>query len=619
MEILEYLVKEAVEEFNSRRSQRSAPDLFAADLAEKTLVAVDFSGVNLEKADLTSSNLTDANLMRARLDGIDGSEMNFTRAIGLRIKMRDAWLEEACLDDADFSRGDLNSTVMNRSRGEQIRMVSARLKDVEATAVQWPGVDFTEATLTRANFTEANLRRADLTAASANGATFTKAILDGAIAREVRLAGANLEGASLMGAQLEAANLSEANLKNAHLAGANLTGANLNSADLTGANLQGSVLADACLDGAILTDVDLTDVDLTGLDPHILGLTEEQIGLLSSFGAGLAASAPVMVRRATAAANGDKVAVLWENAEDEDDEDEEEEESSSIRWALLRGGKTIKDGVLPLAASATLAHCVVAINNGFELEIVQKRPGGISLIRYPLSGDGQCGPAESNPLGYAPLVPPIVEGGESLTMWGLARRGPTLAIHQQTEEGVRTVFSQRFPTARGFLGRHHPVLACKGGVLIPIKGNSVKKPLRTPEGFPGMAATVAPLEDRWMVVWLEKPRGSEKGGLRTAVLAERGAPETEVLTTVASVTALDALSIGSEVHLVWLEATNPLDVHLKYVCLPDLDPKEIAIKDDIHEIRLVPGTKGPYIAITTLELELSIVDLKGKQVGRISN
>ena len=84
-ELADLLAAQDVDGFNTRRGERSRPELFAADLAEKVLPGVDLSNANLEKADLTGADLSEANLVKAQAAGIDGSGMKLTGAIALRV------------------------------------------------------------------------------------------------------------------------------------------------------------------------------------------------------------------------------------------------------------------------------------------------------------------------------------------------------------------------------------------------------------------------------------------------------------------------------------------------------------------------------------------------------
>ena len=541
MEILELLQAEKVEEFNEARSPRTPPNLFAVDLSGKRLAGVDFSDTNLDKSDLTETDLADSNLMSARMNGIDGTNMSFSSALGLKIKLRDAWLEGANLNSADFSRGNLAEAYLRGAHGELLRMSGTHLKEVDAVGVKWPEVDLSEATMTRADFTGADLSRADMSDASANGAVFAGARLDGLNGNGLKLAGANLSKASMMGARLSGANLAEADLSGAHLAGADLSRANLADANLEGANLQGAVLADATLDGVDFSTVNLDDADLTGVDPVALGLTDEQQENLASYGAGVAAFEETRVTDIRGAVNGSHTAVVWRNAHDEDLE--------SISWLVSDAKGKQHTGVLPVAASGVVAHDVVQVSDGFEIVLLHERATGFVVSRARLEVTGTH--IGVQPLGYEPVVTPVLRGGEALELVGLARRGPTVVISMVSEEGLSPRASDRVPTGQGFLSRRDTVIMSKGGVLIPVLGHRLGKPLRTPDRFPGLFAVAAMDGERCVAAWVAKKQGKDKGGIEFAWLKQRGVGEGERLSVGDDVSSLDMLAAND---VGWLDS-----------------------------------------------------------------
>jgi uncharacterized protein YjbI with pentapeptide repeats len=600
VEILELLQAEKIEEFNEKRSYRSSPDLFAVELAGKDLSGADLSGVNLDKSDLTETILADTNLMNARMNGIDGTKMSFYSALGIKIKLRDAWLEGANLNSADFSRGNLTEAYLRDAHGDLIRMSATILKDVDAVGVKWPEADLSEAVLTRADFTTADLSRADLTSVSANGSTFADARLDGVMGSGIRLAGANLKGASLMGARLSGANLTDADLTGAHLGGADLSGANLTGANLEGANLQGAVLADASLDGIDFTTVNLEDTDLTGVDPNALGLTDEQKAGLASYGAGVAAFEETRVSKLHSAANGEYVAGVWINDHDE--------ELQSIRWVLFGPDKEVHNGVLPVAASGVVAHDIIAVGEGFDLLLLHDRTTGALASRYRLAPSGVISPSGTSPLGYEPVVTPILRGGDSLEVIGLAKRGPTVVVSGVGEEGLVPLASERVATGQGFLSRHDPIIMSKGGVLIPLDGRRVAKPLRTPDPFPGGFAVAALGEEgQCIAAWVRQPKAKDKGGIEYAWLGARGPGEVVRLSVGDEVECLDLVARGERAWLCWIQDEK---IHVG-----DTDKLEPTILKSAHtplELQLIQGAKEPILAVVTAQQGIVLMDLRGR-------
>lgn len=607
MGLLELLLAGDVEAFNQQRGERSRPELFAADLAEKKLCGVDLSGANLDKADLTGADLTDANLLKAYLSGIDGTGMKLVDAMAMRVKLRGAWLDESDLTGADLSRADLTEANLSGSIGPGVRMAGARLKEVDATNARWPDADLSEATLHKANLTGADLKAADLSEASGHDVVLTNAVLDGVLGAGARLQGAQLQGASLVGAQLEGANLSGADLTGANLSQADLSRANLAGAVLVGARLEGAVLCDASLDGVDLTDLDLSDVDLSGIDPSVL--SEAQREQVLAVGVPWNPDAALSISQPSVALCGAVVGAVWENPDGD--------ELSSVRYAVFGGGAA-HVGVLPVPRDQLLARALVSDGDGFVALITRERPGGVATVVYRIGLDGALSAQPPTPLGYDPAVRPLLHAVDgTVRAWGLARRGPTLAVHALTDEGLALVDSQRIPTATGFLGRYEPVLACKGGVVMPVGPRRAGAPLRTPDGFQTRGATAVALGDRVAVFWVAKRGPEAPGGLRFAWLARRGGPDVQVLGTAAGVTGVDALRVGDTIHVTWIEAgEDGLSVpRVRRVVLPDGEVEELELDcGPIDEVVLLPG---PALACTTLAGALIVFDSSGKRVGQL--
>jgi hypothetical protein len=314
-----------------------------------------------------------------------------------------------------------------------------------------------------ANFLGADLRNADLTEVVAEEVNLSEARLEGITASGAKLRRANLSKARLSAARLPGAHLEGANLSGADLAAADLSRANLSGADLTGAVLRGAVLADANLEGATLAGADFSEADLTGLDPMALGLDAGTVGGLSGFGVSFDAEAPLVFGEVSVARYQDSVAVVWENPEGEpvmtevepkegetEAEPPEPEIPRVLRFALLRGGSWTT-GVVPVPGATVLDHQVVAWGEGFRIVVMRSRSEGAALLVVPLSATGALGTVKTVALGYDPAVRPVLRvEGERLLLYGLARRGPTVVIHDLTEE-PRVVRSDATPTARGYM------------------------------------------------------------------------------------------------------------------------------------------------------------------------
>jgi len=613
MTLLELLTAGKVDEFNNTRTERGRLDFFAADLANAKLAGVDLSGANVEKADLSDADLTGASLFRTRLTGIDGSNLKLNEVLGARCKLAEAWLEAACLDDAELSQSDLREAYLVKSHARGLRLTGAKLAEADAHDAVWPGVDLSEASLHKANFAGANLGRADMTDANGNTVDFTGANLDGLTASRARLQGSVFKDAHLVAARLDDANLSEADFSGADLSGADLTGANLSSAIIAGAKLLGAVLSGAVLDGVDFTDVDLTDVELTGVDPGPLGLSEAQLEQVASIGSIADLSAPLVASDVRAASNGDTVMAFWENADSEVER--------SLRWVLFTP-KGEHRGVLPIGTEGVLARAVAAVTDGYEIIVLQERPGGVALLAYRVNLAGESVSSRHEALGFTPAILPIVRGeGDSVLLWSMARRGPTLVVQRLDGEGLSPVHSERIATGRGFLGRHLPVVACKGDVWMAVGRDGAATPMGAPEAFPGVRGVATPVGDGVMAVWGTAGKRDRPGVLSASRLVRRGAPDVETIATTAALSCLDTVPVGGDVWVTWSDVSGVgtrvfrARVGGEPLALP-------AGLDDVSDVRFAPGpldaTTPPPVVVVGGAGELVVLASDGRVLGRVA-
>ncbi len=608
-ELADLLAAEDVDAFNARRSERSRPDLFAADLAGKRLVNVDLSNANLEKADLTEADLSDANLAKVLASGIDGTGAILRGAMGLRARFKEAWLDQSVLEEADFAQGDFAGAVLDGSKGAGVRFAQARLKNAQCKGVVWPDADLSEAKLFKADFTGADLRRADFTEASGAELILVDAILDGAVGTAAKMPEANLERASLAAARFTGANFAGARLVGANLAAADLSRVNLTGADLTGADLSDAVLSEACLDDAILEGANLRGADLSGLDARSLGLDEATIASLSGHGIPYDADAARNLKGCSVARAGGVVATVWLNADSE--------ESKSLRWGVVKGGE-FQHGVVNVPADTVLDAQVVCHEGAMRLVMLRKRPDGMVLEDAAFTVDGP-GASKVVPLGYEPMVRPVFtsEGGR-LYLFGLARRGPTVAVHRHDpEEGWAVVNSERSATAMGFLAGR-PVLQGKGGVLTPVGPSGLGSPRRAPDGFPGVAAMAAVDGDELICVWALQGRPPEiPGGLRFARIERRGTPEVEVVSLADEVRHVVSAQSSEGTVMAWLEGlADGIHGTTAWVCqLPHGAPRPVGDDiDDAIRVRVADGV----VAVVRADGTAWFGDLEGKRLG-VSN
>lgn len=612
LSLLELLQAGDVDGFNAARASGDPVDLFAADLCEARLGGVDWSQLKLDKSDLTEADLTGANLMAASLSGIDGSGMKLSSVMALKIRMKEAWCDEADLTGGDFSRGNFSETNFEGSTGDGVVFTGARLKRVNASRCRWNDADLVEANVHAINLTEADLRRSDLSDASGGEIVAVGAKLDGALALHSKFPGIDLSQASLVGARLLGANLQGAKFVNADLTNADLSGSDLTGADFTGATLTGVVLADVCLDEVSLDGLDLTGADLTGLDPAPLGLNAAQRKQVMAVGVQVPEDAPLKAYGVQAAFGNGRTLVVWENVDGE--------EARSLRVAVI-DGKKVGRAVLQVAAEKVLGREVSEDRDGFSVVLLQERPGGVGMVRYRFGAKAEVLDATSGRLGYEPMVVPILSyRDERLIMWGLARQGPTLAIHRDGAEGLAVGGSKRIPTATGFLGSHHPVLACKGDVIQVAGSRDAGSPRRTPEGFPGRIGLAAPVQDRILCVWVAERVGDRAGGLRTGWLLKRGGPDLDSLGKNDSVSSLDLLGDDDGAWLAWVEIDGDGRGAVHRCRLePEAGLGEaerlVPNVDGEHVVIAGVDKHGPVLMVTTEQRGLVRVDGKGKPLA----
>jgi len=180
------------------------------------------------------------------------------------------------LDSLDFTGMDLRKANLTRSTlmGADFRgadLFSCDLTDAIAT-----GANFERANLDGTTLRRADLRRANLRHASLFATIIELADLSGADLRDTRIIGylrkANLRGALLAGANIgadpgnQSMGVMRAQFVGADLTEADLSGANLFKADFSFATLVRADLADANLSHSELVQADLTGADVSGAD-----------------------------------------------------------------------------------------------------------------------------------------------------------------------------------------------------------------------------------------------------------------------------------------------------------------------------------------------------------------
>jgi uncharacterized protein YjbI with pentapeptide repeats len=591
MSLLDLLAAGDVEAFNAQRGQRSAPDLFAADLADLKLAGVDFSGANLEKCDLSGTDLTGAILFKANLSGADLTGANLKDVVAIKSRWREAYLGEATLDAGDFTGADFSDAELPEVSARGANFSGARLRRVQAAGAVLDGADLTEA----------KLAEADLKGAHLSGATLVEAKLGGAAMAGAHLDGADLSRARAGGADLTAADLSGAKLPSADLTGARLIRANLAGADLTRADLGGADLTDAALTGA-----DFTDARVEGLDAEALSARGAVVG--GAGGSGLSDQpTDFHFEDVSAAVCGGALGALWENDEDG--------QVMAIRVAVARPDEVFS-GVAPaLSAPAdlTLARSLVAAERGFMAAVLVERPGGVSMELTEIGLDGAVGATRALRMEYRPAVRPvIIERDGGFIVYGLGRDGPTLFIHRYDGgEALERVFGARVSNARGFVGGRQPVMVTKGGVLQALTPAGLGAPLALPESFPGRAGAACQVGDEVWLAWT--PRG--ENGFRWARLGEGG--EEGRVSPKSGVTALDLAATGRGVLAVYAREEGGMGQAGIWGCWLGQGPEFPVLVDEVIDVEelVVVRTEGDHVHLvcTTITEDLFLLEVAGEQ------
>ncbi|HMV66280.1 MAG TPA: pentapeptide repeat-containing protein [Myxococcota bacterium] len=614
MGVRDRLLDEDVAGFNARRSPGEKLDLFAEDLSGLKLPGIDLSGANLDKADLSETDLTGGRLVKAFVSEVDAPGVILAQVLAVMVKMKDADLTGADLRGADFARGDLSGSQLGGSKGAGVRLQGTRLKDVQAAESQWANVDLREANLHDADLSRSDLREAQLSELQAVGARFDGAKLDGAHGEQVELRRASFVGASLVGVKLVGARLEDADLSGADLTDADLSRANLARVKLDGAKLVRTKLGEANLDGASVAGASLDGADLTGVDARALGLDEEALAKLAGWGAGAVEDAEIVYDDAAIVMSGGVACILWINPDGP--------AGSTLRWELWSGGARSAGGILPMTGASVLHHGVVPWRGGFALVALVERAGGAVVHRWSLQPGGELAAAVVTPLGYDPVVLPVLGvDGERLVMWGLARRGPALVVHRDDGEGFQRSIEQPKPQALGFLGSARPVLLCKAGILMSLTPDGLGVPFRAPDGFPSRVAGAVPVGERLIAVWNAERSGRDKGGLRWRWLGDRVAPDPVPLATGVAAALLDVWPAEDGAHVAWLESAGPKGSRLRITRVPDGDGPVFRIEGPAPElVRWLPPSEAgsdPLLLVGMATGSLVVLGIDGTERLRI--
>jgi type VI secretion system VgrG family protein len=220
----------------SRRSLAGA-DLHDARFVRCSLVDVDFTGANLEGADLTASQVRVTAIAGANLRGARFEKATFLRADLTTVRCERVSLIQCLMLEPNAAHVDFRGATLTRSTFRGASFEGAILEGVDAAQWNVAGGNLTGAVLARANLRMADLREATLDKCDLHEADLTDAALDRVVmrrasARSAKLHRARLPHADLRGTSFARAILTWADLSNADLSLAAMTGADLSFADL---------------------------------------------------------------------------------------------------------------------------------------------------------------------------------------------------------------------------------------------------------------------------------------------------------------------------------------------------------------------------------------------------
>ncbi|PKN09837.1 MAG: hypothetical protein CVU73_02530 [Deltaproteobacteria bacterium HGW-Deltaproteobacteria-8] len=220
-----------------------------SDFSGATLADADFDMTILEKTDFTRANLTGARINMCMVSG-KADKADFQSA-----RITKSLFKGSSLDNADFRKASVNQSLFNGAKGKKVNFAGANLDKLRSGGnTEFPGADFTDATLRGAG-----LRDTDLTGSTFLGADLESAMIEnsqlvdtnfnGASAKRARFTKSNLEGASMRAANLFMGGLRKTRLVNTDLRGSNLFAVDfyksvVGKTRFEGANLKKSQLHD---------------------------------------------------------------------------------------------------------------------------------------------------------------------------------------------------------------------------------------------------------------------------------------------------------------------------------------------------------------------------------------
>lgn len=249
---------------------KRVPDMWSGRLVGANMTRTELSSRHMQKVHLEGAILMAASVPRARFDnailknarlqGIRGMQVAFTKA-----NLAGADLTAADIPGASFFQANLRNAALPSMKCSGCLFQKADMRNAILTQAVLHGANFSEANLTRARldkiqankggasrvkFDKANMRAAALGFADIRNASFV----------DTDLRNANLHGAKMSGSYFIRTNFRGARMTNLVAQGGTFKSARFQGADLRNADLSRSILFDARFDNADLRGANLSSL-----------------------------------------------------------------------------------------------------------------------------------------------------------------------------------------------------------------------------------------------------------------------------------------------------------------------------------------------------------------------
>lgn len=287
--------------------------LITRDFSPTTFLIPDSAGrTNLKNADFSGANLNAADLLLADLRGVNFENTNlenasfgFNSLIGAKFKstiLRKANFEEVNLEGVNFERSDLEGAIFKQASLKDTVFKNCNLKNtifnLNSYHTYFSSVDFVNVDLEESeiivqmsnrmnkiskvniNFIDANLTKISFQGGLWEGCKFQNTNLSDANFKDIDFSNSIFKNASLERAKFENCNLSDIdlkdlNLKNSKFYNTNLSGTDFNNANLSNADFCSKVedLEDDFLEPTILTNANFKNATLISSNFNNLNLS----------------------------------------------------------------------------------------------------------------------------------------------------------------------------------------------------------------------------------------------------------------------------------------------------------------------------------------------------------